>query len=69
MKYRHFKGGIYFIICVAECTETGQRNVIYTEYSENGIVDYNKIWSREITNFLDSDERATDNRGWRFCEL
>lgn len=27
--YRHFKGGLYYVVCIATHTETGERMVVY----------------------------------------
>lgn len=37
--YRHFKGGVYEVIYIAEHTETGEAMVVYQDT-------YNKIWAR-----------------------
>ena len=62
-KYKHFKGTIYIIICIAKDSETQKDYVIYQE--ENSL---DKIWSREVNIFLDRIERP-EYSGWRFTEL
>ena len=44
--YKHFKGTIHKIICIAKHSETGETMVIYTHE------DANEIWARPINMFL-----------------
>ena len=44
--YKHFKGTIHKIICIAKHSETGENMVIYTHE------DTNEIWARPINMFL-----------------
>ena len=55
-KYRHYKGGIYTIVCLARLEENpNKRVVIYTD--KDGV-----NWSRPETNFF---SQVTDNDGKR----
>lgn len=45
--YRHFKGGLYRIVTIAQHTETSEGLVIYR--SEE---DPSKVWARPVVNFL-----------------
>ena len=45
--YRHFKGGLYRIVTIAQHTETSEGLVIYR--SED---DPSKVWARPVVNFL-----------------
>lgn len=45
--YRHFKGGLYRIVTIAQHTETSEGLVIYR--SEE---DPSKVWARPMVNFL-----------------
>ena len=44
--YKHFKGTIHKIICIAKHSETGENMVVYTHE------DTNEIWARPINMFL-----------------
>ena len=44
--YKHFKGTIHKIICIAKHSETRENMVIYTHE------DTNEIWARPINMFL-----------------
>ena len=44
--YKHFKGTIHKIICIAKHSETRENMVIYTHE------DTNEIWARSINMFL-----------------
>lgn len=46
-RYRHFKGGEYEILNIAEHTETGERLVIYID------VQTNKYWARPYDMFVE----------------
>ena len=43
-KYRHFKGGIYEVVCVAMHSETLEEMVVYRNVSEP-----QKVWVRPIS--------------------
>ena len=45
--YRHYKGGIYQILCVATHTESGEEQVIYKGKTKG------RIWARPKTMFMD----------------
>ncbi len=51
--YRHFKGGLYRVITVAQHTETSEGMVIYA--SEE---DPSKVWARPIASFLSPVDRV-----------
>ena len=44
--YRHFKGNLYRVVDVAECTETGERMVVY-----RALYGKNKLWVRPYEMF------------------
>lgn len=44
--YKHFKGTIHKVICIAKHSETGEDMVVYTHE------DNNEIWARPIDMFL-----------------
>ena len=46
-RYRHFKGGEYEILHIAEHTETGEKLVIYVD------VQTNKYWARPYDMFVE----------------
>ena len=54
-KFRHFKGSIVEIICIAKHSETLEDMVVYTHD--------NKIWVRPLSMFLDKEDvsKRTDN--------
>lgn len=45
-KYKHFKGNLYEVICLAKHTETGEEMVIYRDLSDSA-----KIWVRPAKMF------------------
>jgi len=58
--YKHYKGTVYEIICIAHnCDDINKRLVIYKNINDQ------KIWSREIDNFMDRIE-CSENNDWRF---
>ena len=44
--YRHFKGGEYFVLCVAMRTDTNELLVIYVSK------DTDKVWARPYREFI-----------------
>jgi hypothetical protein len=51
-RYRHFKGGEYEVIGIAQHSETGERMVLYRAlYGEGG------LWVRPMEMFLESVDR------------
>ena len=50
-KYRHFKGGLYEIVCIAKNSETLEDTVIYRSLTEP-----EKIWARPLSMW---NERVT----------
>ena len=53
--YRHFKGNLYFIIAIANHTETGEQMVVYRDTNYNP-----KIWVRPLEMFK---ETVVDSEG------
>ena len=51
--YKHFKGGLYRIVTIAQHTETEEGLVIYR--SED---DPSKVWARPVVNFLSPVDRV-----------
>ena len=50
-RYRHYKGGEYTVIGVAQHSETGEALVVYRpEYGDRG------LWVRPLSMFLESVE-------------
>ena len=43
-RYRHFKGGVYEVICIAKHSETLEDTVIYRSVTEP-----QKIWARPLS--------------------
>lgn len=65
--YRHYKGGIYYVLEVANHTENGESLVIYQ--SLNGD---NKTWARPESMFLSEVEDGVENptkQTYRFEEI
>lgn len=63
-QYRHFKGGRYQILCVAEREDTGEQLVIYQALYGDG-----KIWARnleEFTSEVDHEKYPDVKQRWRF---
>ena len=50
--YRHFKGGIYEVLCVARHSETEEMMVIY-----RNVHDGEKIWARPLSMWNEAVER------------
>jgi hypothetical protein len=51
-KYRHFKGGLYEIVCIAKNSETLEDTVIYRSLTEP-----DKIWARPLSMWDETVER------------
>ena len=51
-KYRHFKGGLYEIVCIAKNSETLEDTVIYRSLTEP-----DKIWARPLSMWDEMVER------------
>ena len=51
-RYRHFKGGVYEVVCVARSSETLEELVIYRSVSEP-----EKIWARPLSMWSETVER------------
>lgn len=49
-KYRHFKGGEYEVIGIAEHTETNEKTVVYKDQAEN------RLWARPYNMFVETVE-------------
>lgn len=65
--YRHFKGNIYKVICVAMHTETSEDMVIYQDTNNN-----HKIYARPIDMFLsevDKEKYPNVEQHYRFEQL
>lgn len=66
-KYRHFKGELYDVLCVAEHTETAEQMVIYRAlYGEN------KLYVRPLTMFLsktDKEKHPNSEQEFRFMNM
>ena len=52
-KYRHFKGGLYEIVCIAKNSETLEDTVIYRSLTEP-----EKIWARPLSMWDETVERG-----------
>ena len=50
--YRHFKGGIYRVICIARDSETGEELVVYENVEEP-----EKIWARPLSMFCETVQK------------
>ena len=52
-RYRHFKGNLYEVLCIAQHSETGERMVVYRAlYGERG------VWVRPYAMFAGEVDRA-----------
>ena len=51
-KYRHFKGGMYEVLFVANHSETLEKMVVYRALYGNG-----EVWVRPLSMFLDTVTR------------
>ena len=51
-KYRHFKGGLYEVVCIAKNSETLEDTVIYRSITEP-----EKIWARPLSMWDERVER------------
>lgn len=64
--YRHFKDGLYYAICVAEHSETGERLVVYHSLKSG------KIYARPYGMFaseVDRRKHPDASQKWRFEEV
>lgn len=52
-QYRHFKGGRYQVLCVAEKEDTGEKLVIY-----QALYGVGKIWARSLRDFASEVDHA-----------
>lgn len=55
--YRHYKGRVYQILCIAKHTETGEEQVVYC--SENG----ENFWARPKSMFMDGRFQPIEQKG------
>lgn len=65
--YRHFKGNIYEIVCIAKNSETLEDIVVYCD-----IIDSSKVWTRCLENFMDSLKNPIAKPefvGYRFTKI
>lgn len=46
--YRHFKGGYYLVLEIAEHTETGEEFVIYRKFND----DEATVWARPLQSWM-----------------
>ena len=51
-KYRHFKGGIYEVVCIAKHSETLEEMVVYRALYGDG-----QVWVRPASMWNDNVER------------
>ena len=65
-RYRHFKGGIYEIICIATDTETQKKQVVYKSLKSD------KIWVRPydmFTSKVDKEKYPDVTDEYRFQKI
>ena len=62
-RYRHFKGGIYEVICVAKHSETLEDMVIYRSITEP-----QKVWARPLSMWNETVEHEGVT-GRRFTKI
>lgn len=55
--YRHFKGGLYQIVCTATMESTGEELIIYRQYAPpNMLICFAPHWARTKENFFEEVE-------------
>jgi hypothetical protein len=57
--YRHYKGGLYQVICIAEHVKTGVPLVVYRTLNQKSL---EKIWCRPLTEFHGRVRDGDENR-------
>ena len=65
-KYRHFKGNIYIVICIAKDSETLEDLVIYKDINSD------KYWARKYSMFtskVDKEKYPEVKQEYRFEQL
>lgn len=62
--YKHFKGGYYLVLEIAENTETGEEYVIYRRFND----DEATVWARPLKHWL-SPAKTEDGEVPRFVEV
>lgn len=71
--WRHFKGARYFVITVAEHSETGERLVVYRCMDNNGKTNHKDgIYARPLEMFLsevDHEKYPDVTQKYRFEEI
>ena len=65
-KYKHFKGNIYVILCIAKDSETLEDLVIYKDTNSD------KIWARKLSMFtskVDKEKYPNVEQEYRFTPI
>lgn len=68
-RYRHFKGGLYTVLCVASHSETGEKLVIY-QRDKDGSMYSERICARPLGMFMsrvDKEKYPDAKQEWRFA--
>ena len=62
-RYKHFKGTLYEVICVArDCENPEKILVVYKALYDSEKFGKNQIWIREINDFLGEKEFSEDKK-------
>ncbi len=63
-KYKHFKGGVYEIVCIAlDCENPKKKLVVYKN------IDDGKIWVRELNDFIGEKVFDDETKVRRFVKI
>ncbi|MDD3187336.1 MAG: DUF1653 domain-containing protein [Bacilli bacterium] len=63
-RYKHFKGTIYKVLCIAKDSETLAKKVVYTHNDEIWVRDYDMFNS-----LVDKEKYPDEKAKYRFTEI
>jgi hypothetical protein len=63
-KYKHFKGGIYEIVCLEQYFENSENKLVVYKNIDDG-----KIWVREVNDFIGEKVFENGKKGRRFVKI